>query len=408
VKPLQLALGVLAAIGGFVDIGDIVFNTAAGAMFGYQVIWIVVIGALGIIVFSEMCGRVAVVTQRPVFDAVRTRLGYGAALITLIASLAVSLLTCTAEVGGMALVLRLLTGGDYRLLVVAAGIGLLIAVWLLPFDWIERVFGFGGLLLVAFTVGAVALGPDWGQLARGFVPHVATSDHLIWAYFAVGLFSAALMPYEVYFYSSGGVEEGWRAPDDLRMNRITSIAGFSIGALLSITLITVSAELFLPVGIAPDFLGTVGLAAANPLGQIGLLLGLAGILFAVSGAAIDTALSGAYNLAQFLGWPWGKAKRPSEVPRFSLTWMVFIAIALVVAATGVNPIELTEYSVIFGVVAMPATYLPVLLVAGDRDVMGEHANGRLSATLGWTYLVLLTVAALSAVPLMVLTNLGQG
>ena len=59
---LQVALGILSAIGGFVDIGDIVFNVAAGARFGYELIWVVVLGVGGIIVYSEMCGRVAAVS----------------------------------------------------------------------------------------------------------------------------------------------------------------------------------------------------------------------------------------------------------------------------------------------------------------------------------------------------------
>jgi hypothetical protein len=47
------------------------------------------------------------------------------------------------------------------------------------------------------------------------VPHVEhTHSWLIWGYFAVGLFSATLMPYEIYFYSSGAIEEGWQAPED--------------------------------------------------------------------------------------------------------------------------------------------------------------------------------------------------
>ena len=57
-----VALGILAAIGGFVDIGDIVFNVAAGATFGYQLLWAVVIGVGGIITYAEMCGRVAAVS----------------------------------------------------------------------------------------------------------------------------------------------------------------------------------------------------------------------------------------------------------------------------------------------------------------------------------------------------------
>jgi manganese transport protein len=408
-KLLQVALGILAAIGGFVDIGDIVFNTTAGATFGYQMLWIVALGAIGIIFMSEMCGRVATVTRRPVYDAVRNRFGLGAGLAALVASTGVNLLTCIAEVGGMALCLQLLTGWLYRPLVLVAALILVVSVWLLPFEWIERVYGFGGLLLLAFTVAALDVGVDWGRFAHGFVPHVEhTHSWLIWGYFAVGLFSATLMPYEIYFYSSGAIEEQWQPPTDLRINAVTAVLGFGLGAFLSFSLIALSASLFMPLGIEPQFLGTVALGALDPLGKAGLLIGLAGILFAVGGAAVDTALSGGYAIAQFLGWPWGKLQRPKHAARFSFAWIAFVAAAAIVSVTGVNPIEVTEYSVIFGVVAMPLSYLPVLLVAQDRDVMGEHANGLLLRVVGWFYFVLICVLALAAVPLLVLTNLGQG
>ena len=76
---LQITLGILSAIGGFVDIGDLVFNTQAGAKFGYSLIWVVLVGVVGIIVYSEMCGRIAAVSGRPVFDLVRERAGFAAA-----------------------------------------------------------------------------------------------------------------------------------------------------------------------------------------------------------------------------------------------------------------------------------------------------------------------------------------
>ena len=72
---LAVALGIMSAIGGFVDIGDLVFNTQAGAVFGFQLLWVVVVGVVGIIFYSEMCGRVAAVARRPVFDLVRERTG---------------------------------------------------------------------------------------------------------------------------------------------------------------------------------------------------------------------------------------------------------------------------------------------------------------------------------------------
>jgi Mn2+/Fe2+ NRAMP family transporter len=102
---LQIALGILSAIGGFVDIGDLVFNTQAGATFGFQLLWVVVIGVIGIIVYSEMCGRVAAISKRPVFDLVRERVGFSAGLGTLVASSVVNLMTCAAEIGGVAIVL---------------------------------------------------------------------------------------------------------------------------------------------------------------------------------------------------------------------------------------------------------------------------------------------------------------
>ncbi|MDX6400268.1 MAG: manganese transport protein, partial [Gaiellaceae bacterium] len=300
---LQIALGILSAIGGFVDIGDLVFNTQAGATFGFQLLWVVVIGVIGIIVYSEMCGRVAAISDRPVFDLVRERVGFSAGLGTLVASSVVNLMTCAAEIGGVAIVLQLLSGLPYRYLIVLGVVGLLVVSWFLPFEWIERLFGYVGLCLLVFAVAAIKLHPSWGSVAHGFVPGMPGTNRLVFLYFAVGLLGAALTPYEVYFYSSGAVEDAW-GPKDLRINKITSVIGYGLGAFLSFSLMIVAAVLFLPKGIDPQFLGTPALGAADALGKIGLILALVGILFAVGGAAIETSFSGAYNLAQFFGWQW--------------------------------------------------------------------------------------------------------
>jgi manganese transport protein len=408
VKVFQISLGILAAIGGFVDIGDIVFAAQAGSMFGYQLIWAVVLGAVGISVYSEMCGRVATVAKRPVFDVVRERLGLRVGATTLVASQFVNVMTCAAEVGGVAIVLRLLLGLPYRPMIMIAVLGLILVVWALPFEYIERVFGFGGLLLIVFTVAALKIGPDWGAVGHGLVPTVNTAELLISFYFVIGLVSTTLMPYEVHFYSSGAIEDGWTPPSDLRLNKMTAIAGYGLGTVLCVSIMAVAAEVFRPLGLTPEFLGSVALGPQVPLGGIGLLLGLLGMLFAVSGAAIDTAFAGGYSIAQFFGWEWGKYRRPGGAPRFTLTWIGFFLIAFVIVITGVDPIFVTELAVIFSVAALPLTYLPVLLVARDKNYMGEYANGRVGNALGWVYLLVIMVISLSAIPLLVLTNMGQG
>jgi manganese transport protein len=151
----------------------------------------------------------------------------------------------------------------------------------------------------------------------------------------------------------------------------------------------------------------VALGAGDPLGKVGLLLALVGILFAVGGASIDTLFSGAYNLAQFCGWEWGRYRHPKGAPRFAVTWLVLLVLAMGIVLTGVDAVTLTEYAVIFSVVALPLTYVPILLVANDKSYMGRYGNGRLANALGLFYLVVIMVVALTAIPLMVLTNVGQ-
>jgi Mn2+/Fe2+ NRAMP family transporter len=80
---------------------------------------------------------------------------------------------------------------------------------------------------------------------------------------------------------------------------------------------------------------------------------------------------------------------------------------MAIVMTGVDAVVLTEYAVIFSVVALPLTYIPILLVANDGSYMGRYRNGRLANWLGLIYLVLIMVIALTAVPLMILTNAGQ-
>ena len=405
---LAVALGIFAAIGGFVDIGDLVFNTQAGAIFGFQLLWVVVVGVVGIIVYSEMCGRVSAVAKRPVFDLVRERAGFGAGLGTLVASEVVNLMTCAAEIGGVALCLKLLSGLSYRLLIPLAVIGIAVICWVLPFRWIERVFGYLGLGLLVFVVAAIKLHPDWGQVAHGFVPGSHSGGSLlVYLYFVVGILGTAMSPYEVYFYSSGVVEDRWSLKD-LGLNKVTAIIGYALGGTLSMALMIVAAVLFLPSGISPQFLGTPALAAEHTVGQVGLLLALVGILFAVGGAAIETSFSGAYNLAQFFGWKWGKKERPAVASRFTLSWLVIFALAFLVVMTGYDPVKLTEYSVIFSVVALPPTYLPILLVANDRTYMGGSVNGKLANFFGVLYFIVIVVIAVAAIPLMLLTHGGQG
>lgn len=408
-KLLGITLGIMTALGGFVDLGQIVFTTQAGALFKYQLLWAIVLGAAAIIVYMEMCGRVAVVAQEPVFAVVRTRLGFPLGLATLIASNLLNLITCAAELGGVAIVLHLLTGWPEKVLLVGTAIAFAAMVFLLRFQWIERTLGLSGLMMIVFAVSAVAVHPNWSQLAHGLLPAVSQADEkhtLLYWYFAVGIFSAMLMEYEVHFYSSGAIEEDWTA-DDLGENLVVASFGSILGSLLTVGLLVLGAVVFLPRGIFPQVLSTTAMAGAFPFAKKALVFALLGTLACISGAAVETALSGAYNICQFFNLNWGKNRPAKSVPVYTISWLSMFLVALVIALTGVRPLQLVDLSIVFGMAIMPFTYYPILRIAADKKVMGKHANSRFDTIVGIVFLVLITAAAIAAIPLMLLTHSGQ-
>jgi Mn2+/Fe2+ NRAMP family transporter len=321
------------------------------------------------------------------------------------------LITCAAEVGGVSLVLNYLFGSPYLLNAILLVVAMILSIWVLPFKWIERAYGLLGLFMIVFLVALVAIHPPWGELAKGFVPQVpsglSTKEMLTFAYFIVAIVSAVMFPYEVYFYSSGGIEEEWK-PKDLLTNRMTCIVGFGLGSLLAISILASSAQLFGPANVDPVVPGTAALEAAIPFGAWGLIIALLGMFFAVAGAAVETCLANAYSVSQFFGWVWGRHKKPWEAPRFTIAWILLFLLALAIILTGVDPMQLVEYAVLFSILVLPLTYLPLMLLARDKSYMREHANGPLANTLGWLYFAIIVIAAIAALPLFFLTSGGQG
>ena len=407
-KVLALALGVLTAIGGFVDIGDLVANGLVGARFGMTLAWATIIGVIGICVFAEMSGRVAAVTHRAVFDLVRERLGPRAGLLNLVASMLVTLLTLCAEIGGVALAIELATSVNYLLLVPVVGFAVWLIVWRVRFSTLENVFGLAGLALVVFGVALWKLGPDWGDLAHQMVvPRKPGSESsATYFYYAIALFGAAMTPYEVFFFSSGAVEEKWTA-NDIGTVRSNTFVGFPLGALLSLAIAGCATVVLKPRGIEVDSLAQLGLPIALAAGKLAVAFAIIGFVAATFGAALETSLSFGYSISQYFGWQWGKYVRPREAARFHLVVLLAIMTGVAVILTTVDPVKVTEYSIVFSAVALPLTYFPILVVANDSDYMGEHVNKRLANTLGVIFLGVIMVAAVAAVPLMLWTKAGQ-
>ena len=406
-KFFEVFLGILTAFGGFVDIGDLVANAETGARFGMRLAWVVVVGVVGIVIYAEMSGRVATMSSRPVFDVIRERLGARLALVNLAASFFINLLTVAAEIGGLALVIELVTGINYLLWVPLVAIAVWIVLWKVRFSIMEKVFGLSGLALVVTALALWRLDPglaDTLASAQRFGPPSAES-WATYAFFAIALLGAAMTPYEVFFFSSGAVEEHWTRKD-LILNRANVYVGFPLGGVLSLAIMGCSAALFLPRGVSVDHLSQVALPVSATVGKVGLVFLLYGIFAAIFSAALETALSAGYTVSQFFGWQWGKFVRPREAARFHVVILLSLCVAVLIALSTLDPVAVTEYSIVLSAAALPLTYLPILIVANDPAYMKDKTNSMFLNAIAFIFLVLLVIVSIATIPLMIWTKGG--
>ena len=406
-KFLGVTLGVLTAVGGFLDIGDIVTASVTGARFRMSLAWAVVLGVIGIVIFAEMAGRVATVSHRPVFDLVRERVGARLGLANLLASYFINFLTLAAEVAGVALALQLASDVNYLLWIPLVAFLVWFVIWRVSFETMEQVFGLVGLALIVMAVALWQLHPDWSSLWHSASrPEVAAGEGApTYFYFAIALFGATMTPYEVFFFSSGAVEERWQ-PSDLALNRANVYLGFPLGGTLTLSLMAISAVVFFPLNITVEHLSQAALPTVVAVGKIGLALILVGFFAATFSAALETALSCGYSIGQFFGWQWGKLVRPRDAARFHVVVLLSVIGAVLLALTAIDPVKLTEYTVVLAAAALPLTYFPILVVANDPDFMGDKVNSRFSNAIATVYMGILIVVSFATIPLMIATKGG--
>jgi Mn2+/Fe2+ NRAMP family transporter len=342
-----------------------------------------------------------------VFDVVRERIGPRLGLANLVASSFINFLTLAAEVAGVAIALQLASDVNYLLWIPLVGLLIWIVIWRVKFETMEQVFGLAGLALIVMAVALWQLHPDWSSLWHSASrPEVKAGEGTpTYFYYGLALFGATMTPYEVFFFSSGAVEEHWER-SDLSLNRANVYIGFPLGAALTLSLMALTSVVFEPRDITVEHLSQAALPTAVALGKIGLALVLVGFFAATFSAALETALSAGYTVSQYFGWQWGKRVAPREASRFHVVVLVTLIGALLLGLTAVDPVKLTEYTVVLAAAALPLTYFPVLVVANDPEFMGDKVNSRFTNAIATVYLGILLVASVATIPLIIATKGG--
>jgi Mn2+/Fe2+ NRAMP family transporter len=397
-KFLQIALGVVTGIGGFLEVGSIATAAEAGASFRYALLWSIALGTICLIFLVEMTGRLAAVSKHAVADAVRERFGFPFAVIPRVAEIIVNVMVIAAEIGGVSLALKFVTGIEVRVWAIPVTLLIWLTIWAGTLDFIEDATSILGLVSIAFVVAVVKMHPDLHEIIRGFIPSTPRQDAAHYWYIAVGILGATISPYMFHFYGSGAIEDRWDE-DSLGANRVTATLGMSFGAVMSVAVLVCAALVLAPHGIEVARYEQTALILIPALGRWGVPLFAATLGVCCLGAAIEVSLSTSYMVAQTLGWNWGENKKPDREARFSITYVIMLLLGCALLLTGIDPLKLTIFAMALTAVILPLIVVPFMLLLNDETYVHEHRNGPIGNTVVIVTIVLAAIVALVTIPL---------
>jgi Mn2+/Fe2+ NRAMP family transporter len=364
-------------------------------------LWVILLGTVSLAFLMEMTGRLAAVSNRTYVDHLRERFGMRFFIAPLVVVLVVSFLVLASEIGGVTLALQMATGVAFHWWALPVALVGWLLLWRGTFGVVEKGTAVLGLAALVFAVGAWQLHPQWGNVGAAMVPSLPSHDRARYWYLAVSILGASVSPYLYLFYSAGAIEDWWTT-EYLGVNRVTAGLGNLFGGGLAMAVLIVAALVFAPRQIRVDAYEQLALLLASPLGRAGFVLFLATLCITCFGATLEITLAIAYLLAQGLGWEWSENLRPAKDARFSVAYSVTIVAAAVPITFGVDPLALTNISMILTAASLPLTTIPLLVLMNDRDVLMRHVNHWASNTALVAIALLSIVLLLAALPLQLL------
>jgi Mn2+/Fe2+ NRAMP family transporter len=120
------------------------------------------------------------------------------------------------------------------------------------------------------------------------------------------------------------------------------------------------------------------------------------------GAAVEIALNAGYVFSQALGWSWGANKPRHDVARFVAAFTLVLAVAVIIALPGFDPLRVTMISLALTVVIMPLVVLPFLVLMNDPEYLKDHTSGPAGNASLAVITVLAALFAIVVIPLEVM------
>jgi len=385
-----LGPGLIATSAGN-DAGGIATYSSAGAKFGYQMIWVMVLLTVSFAVVQEMCSRLGAATGRGLLDLIREKFGIEWTLfavgIIVIANGGVTI----SEFVGIGAATELLGVSRYISVPVAAAL-----LWYLvifgSYARVEKIFLLMTLVFFSYPIAAIMAKPHWGEVLHGaVVPTIHLDSDYI--FLLVGLLGTTLTPYIQVFQQSSIVERG-ASRKRYGQEKLDAYFGSIFSNLMSISMIIATAATLYIAGQTNIESAADAAKALEPVaGSSAMALFAVGLLGAslLAGGVLPLATS--YAISEAFGIPKGVNL---DFRRGKVYFGLFSTFIVLGAAAALIP-GVPIFPLLVGIQVLNGGLLPIILVfililINDAKLTGDLKNTRTYNILGWATFALITTA----------------
>ncbi len=397
-KPLTGVLFWLSILGpGLVagavsnDAGSIATYSQAGAKFGYDFLWVIVLLTVALIVVQEMSARLGAATGRGFLGLVRSHFGIGWALFASLVAMIANFGLVLGEFVGISSAGQLFGISKYISVPVAAVL-LCYLIIAGSYNRVEKIFMVMASIFLAYPVAAFIAHPNLGKAIHGLViPTIhVNADYIS---LLVGLIGTTISPYQQIFQQSAVVEKGiprrHYGPE-----RWDTMIGMLLSGLVSLFIIIATAATLNAAGKTNINSAADAAKALEPVvgNAAGYLFGI-GIIGAALMAAVVVSLSTSFSFTEAFGLQEGLGIQVRRAPIF---YGLFLAQIILGAGLALIPnipaFQLLVWVQILNGMLFPIILIFMLLLINNANLMGDLKNTRILNILGWGTLILNVLA----------------
>jgi NRAMP (natural resistance-associated macrophage protein)-like metal ion transporter len=366
-----LGPGIISASSGN-EVSGIATYSAAGAEYGYSLLWTFLPMTLFFIVAQEMCVRMGVVTGQGLADLIREQFDVRWTALVMLALLIANTGIIVAEFVGIGQASELFGVSRYVAVPLAAAV-----IWWLVVRGtprrVEQVFLLMSLVFLAYIFAAILAKPDWGTVGRELVTPSFSLDSG-YLFTVMALIGTTITPFmQVYVQSS--VVEKRLDTEDLPIARADAVAGVIFANVIAAFILISTAATLHAAGITLNDAADAAQALTPFAGVYAEYLFGVGLFGAAMLAMGVLPLATAYSLSEALGFEKGLSHSFREAPIFIGSFTTLIVIGMLVALLpGIPQFQLLLLTQCINGLLLPILLIAIVGLANNEEIMGEHRN----------------------------------